>query len=184
MVACDEFARGRPDVVRRAAVGAPGEACRSPSSSWSAATRGWIAEGARLAQPPGPRSSTSTSAARPRKSPASQSGSALMREPDLAESLVKAAVDAVDVPVTVKMRLGWDDNSATPPNWPRRFEAAGAKALTIHGRTRCQFYTGQADWSAVRAVKDGRLDPGGRQRRRRRPGQRPRGARRSRAPTR
>jgi nifR3 family TIM-barrel protein len=82
-----------------------------------------------------------------------QSGSALMREPDLAEALVAAAVAAVNVPVTVKMRLGWDDNTRNAADIARRAEAAGAKAITVHGRTRSQFYKGVADWSAVAEVK-------------------------------
>jgi nifR3 family TIM-barrel protein len=80
-------------------------------------------------------------------------GSALMRELDLAERIVASAVEAVDVPVTVKMRLGWDDASKTAPELAARAEAVGARAVTVHGRTRCQFYMGQADRSAVRAVK-------------------------------
>jgi nifR3 family TIM-barrel protein len=82
-----------------------------------------------------------------------QSGSALMREPHLAEALVAAAVAAVNVPVTVKMRLGWDDNTRNAADIARRAEAAGAKAITVHGRTRSQFYKGVADWSAVAEVK-------------------------------
>src|SRR5439155_3369222 len=81
------------------------------------------------------------------------SGSALMREPELASSLMAAAVEAVDVPVTVKMRLGWDDASRNAPEIAARAEALGVKAVTVHGRTRCQFYKGEADWSAVRDVK-------------------------------
>jgi nifR3 family TIM-barrel protein len=76
-----------------------------------------------------------------------------MRDLDLAESLVAAAVEAVSVPVTVKMRLGWDDATRNAAEFARRAEAVGAKALTVHGRTRCQFYKGAADWAAVRAVK-------------------------------
>jgi nifR3 family TIM-barrel protein len=76
-----------------------------------------------------------------------------MREPDLAEALVAAAVKAVDVPVTVKMRLGWDDDSRNAADIARRAVDAGAQAITVHGRTRCQFYKGVADWSAVAAVK-------------------------------
>ena len=82
-----------------------------------------------------------------------QCGSALMRDPDLAEALVAAAVGAVDVPVTVKMRLGWDDHTRNAAEIARRAEAAGAMAITVHGRTRSQFYKGVADWSAVAAVK-------------------------------
>ncbi|WP_188476715.1 tRNA dihydrouridine synthase DusB [Primorskyibacter flagellatus] len=82
------------------------------------------------------------------------SGSALMRDPDLALSLIEAVAGAVDVPVTVKMRLGWDDDSLNAPDLARRAEGAGVRMVVIHGRTRCQFYKGQADWNAIRAVVD------------------------------
>ena len=80
-------------------------------------------------------------------------GSALMREPDLLFRLVEAVVDAVDVPVTLKMRLGWDDASRNAPEIAAGAEARGIRAITVHGRTRCQFYKGSADWKAVAAVK-------------------------------
>ncbi len=80
-------------------------------------------------------------------------GSALMREPDHALSLIEAVVGAVSVPVTVKMRLGWDDASRNAPDLARRAEAAGVAMVTVHGRTRCQFYKGSADWDAIAAVK-------------------------------
>ena len=82
------------------------------------------------------------------------SGAALMRDPDLALSLVEATVKAVSVPVTVKMRLGWDENSMNAPEIARRAVEAGARAITVHGRTRMQFYEGRADWDAIRAVRD------------------------------
>lgn len=81
-------------------------------------------------------------------------GSALMREPDLAVALMAAVVGAVDVPVTLKTRLGWDDDSLNAPEIARRAESVGIQMVTIHGRTRCQFYKGQANWAAIRAVKD------------------------------
>jgi tRNA-dihydrouridine synthase B len=81
------------------------------------------------------------------------SGSALMRDPDHALRLVEAVVGAVDVPVTVKMRLGWDDRTMNAPEIARRAESAGVAMITVHGRTRCQFYKGRADWRAVAAVK-------------------------------
>lgn len=81
-------------------------------------------------------------------------GSALMREPDLAVALMAAVVGAVDVPVTLKTRLGWDDDSLNAPEIARRAESAGIAMITIHGRTRCQFYKGRANWTAIRAVKD------------------------------
>eukprot|EP01041_Mallomonas_annulata_P034582 gene34582-57380_t len=114
----------------------------------------WIAEGARLAQAAGAHVIDLNFGCPAREVTGIQSGSALMRDLDLAESLVAAAVEAVDVPITVKMRLGWDDATRNAPEFARRAEAVGAKALTVHGRTRCQFYKGAADWRAVRAVKD------------------------------
>jgi nifR3 family TIM-barrel protein len=76
-----------------------------------------------------------------------------MRAPDLACRLIEAAVTATSRPVTVKMRLGWDDASRNAPDLARRAEAIGVKAVTVHGRTRQQFYTGRADWAAVGEVK-------------------------------
>ena len=81
------------------------------------------------------------------------SGSALMRDLDHAVTLIDAVVGAVDVPVTVKMRLGWDEAALNAPTLARRAEEAGVKMVTIHGRTRCQFYQGKADWRAIARVK-------------------------------
>ncbi|MBL8581739.1 MAG: tRNA dihydrouridine synthase DusB [Rhizobiaceae bacterium] len=80
-------------------------------------------------------------------------GSALMREPDHAVSLIDAVVGAVNVPVTVKMRLGWDESSLNAPELARRAEQSGVRMVTVHGRTRCQFYNGRADWRAIARVK-------------------------------
>lgn len=82
------------------------------------------------------------------------SGSALMRDLDHALTLIEATVEAVDIPVTLKMRLGWDDTSINAPELARRAEAAGVQLITVHGRTRCQFYKGKADWRAIAAVKE------------------------------
>jgi len=82
------------------------------------------------------------------------SGSALMRDLDLATRLISAAVGATTRPVTLKMRLGWDAQSVNAPELARRAEEAGVQAITVHGRTRAQFYTGQADWAAVRSVRE------------------------------
>ena len=82
------------------------------------------------------------------------SGSALMRDLDHALQLIEAVVGAVDIPVTLKTRLGWDDAMRNAPALAVRAEAAGIKQIVIHGRTRCQFYKGQADWAAIRAVKE------------------------------
>ncbi|MEB8388312.1 tRNA dihydrouridine synthase DusB [Rhodobacteraceae bacterium KMM 6894] len=81
------------------------------------------------------------------------SGSALMKDLDHALTLIEAVVGAVDVPVTLKTRLGWDDTLLNAPELARRAEDAGVRMITIHGRTRCQFYKGRADWDAIRAVK-------------------------------
>jgi tRNA-dihydrouridine synthase B len=81
-------------------------------------------------------------------------GSALMREADLAIRIVEATVNAASVPVTLKMRLGWDHASLNAAELAQRAEAVGVQLVTIHGRTRCQFYEGAADWSAIRAVKE------------------------------
>ncbi len=89
-----------------------------------------------------------------RKVVTGMSGSALMREPALAKRIVAAVVAAVDVPVTVKMRLGWDDDSLNAPDIARDAVEVGAQAVTVHGRTRCQFYEGAADWDAVKATRD------------------------------
>lgn len=80
-------------------------------------------------------------------------GSALMKDPVLAEKIVKAVVDTVDLPVTVKMRTGWDDGSVNAPELAKRLEAAGAAMITVHGRTRKQMYSGDVDYTTIREVK-------------------------------
>ena len=151
MVACDAFASGRPDVVRRAAVG---EGLPLMVVQLVGRNPDHIAAGAKLAQQAGAQIIDLNFGCPAREVTGAQCGSALMREPELAERLIAAALGAVDVPVTVKMRLGWDDASRNAPDIAARAEALGAAAVTVHGRTRCQFYKGQADWAAIRAVKD------------------------------
>jgi nifR3 family TIM-barrel protein len=81
-------------------------------------------------------------------------GSALMRDLDAAVGVIAAVVAAVKIPVTLKTRLGWDDSRRNAPELARRAESAGVAMITVHGRTRCQFYQGAADWGAVREVVD------------------------------
>ena len=115
---------------------------------------GWMAEGARIAEGSGAQIIDINMGCPARNVTNGQSGSALMRDLDHAISLIDATVAAVNVPVTLKMRLGWDDNTHNAPELARRAEAAGVKLITVHGRTRCQFYTGSANWTAVRGVKN------------------------------
>lgn len=150
MVACAELARGRPDVVRRAAVG---EGLPLMVVQLVGREPAMVAEGARMAARAGAQIIDLNFGCPAREVTGGHGGSALMREPELAAEIMAAAVGAVDVPVTVKMRLGWDDNARNAPALAARAEALGVRAVTVHGRTRCQFYKGAADWAAVRAVK-------------------------------
>ena len=82
------------------------------------------------------------------------SGSALLKTPDFALTLIEAVVNAVDVPVTLKTRLGWDHDCLNAASVAKRAEDAGIQLVTIHGRTRCQFYKGSADWAAIQEIKE------------------------------
>jgi nifR3 family TIM-barrel protein len=117
----------------------------------------WMAEGAKVAEAAGADIIDINMGCPARHVTGGQSGSALMRDLDHALKLIEATIAAVKVPVTLKMRLGWDDRSLNAPELARRAEAAGVQMITVHGRTRCQFYKGEADWSAVRAVKEDAL---------------------------
>jgi len=114
---------------------------------------GWMAEGARIAEAGGADIIDINMGCPARHVTGGQSGSALMRDLDHAVRLIEATISAVKVPVTLKMRLGWDERSHNAGELARRAEAAGVQMITVHGRTRCQFYKGAADWGAVRAVK-------------------------------
>jgi nifR3 family TIM-barrel protein len=113
----------------------------------------WLAEGARMAEAAGADIIDINMGCPARRVTSGFAGSALMRDLDHAVALIAATVQAVSVPVTLKMRLGWDAASLNAPELARRAEMAGVQMITVHGRTRCQFYQGHADWSAVRAVK-------------------------------
>jgi len=151
MVACAEFARGRPDVVRRAAVG---DGLPLMVIQLVGRTAEWMAEGARMAAAAGAEIVDINMGCPAKEVTGALCGSALMRDLDLAERLIRAAVEATDRPVTLKMRLGWDEASKTAPELAWRAERAGVRAIAVHGRTRSQFYKGQADWKAVRAVRE------------------------------
>jgi nifR3 family TIM-barrel protein len=114
----------------------------------------WMGEGARIAEAFGA-DVVDINMGCPAKHVANrQSGSALMRDLDHALTLIEAMVGAVSIPVTLKMRLGWDERSINASELAHRAEQAGVQMITVHGRTRCQFYAGAADWVAVRRVKD------------------------------
>lgn len=114
----------------------------------------WMAEGARIAEAGGADIIDINMGCPARHVTGGQSGSALMRDLDHAVKLIEATVAAVKAPVTLKMRLGWDDRSRNAPELARRAQAAGVRLITVHGRTRCQFYKGEADWAAVRDVRE------------------------------
>src|ERR1700719_4389072 len=103
----------------------------------------WMAEGARIAEAAGAEIIDINMGCPARHVTGGQSGSALMRDLDHALRLIEATISAVKVPVTLKMRLGWDEHSLNAPELARRAEAAGVQLITVHGRTRCQFYKGE-----------------------------------------
>jgi tRNA-dihydrouridine synthase B len=150
MVACDSFARGRPDVVRRAAIG---DGLPLMVVQLVGRQAEWISKGAALAEKAGADIIDFNMGCPCKEVTGALSGSALMREPELASRLIAAAVEGTSRPVTVKMRLGWDDASRNAPEIAVRAEALGVAAITVHGRTRQQFYNGAADWRAVAEVK-------------------------------
>ena len=113
----------------------------------------WMAEGARIVEGQGAHMVDINMGCPSKQVTNGAAGSALMRDLDQALTLIEATVAAVHVPVTLKMRLGWDHASVNAPELARRAQEAGIAMITVHGRTRCQFYDGSADWSALRAVK-------------------------------
>jgi len=119
----------------------------------------WMAEGARIAEAGGAEIIDINMGCPARHVTGGQSGSALMRDLDHALTLIEATVAAVRVPVTLKMRLGWDERSQNAPALAARAESAGIQMITVHGRTRSQFYKGNADWQAVRAVREATTVP-------------------------
>ncbi|WP_278878034.1 tRNA dihydrouridine synthase DusB [Paracoccus yeei] len=157
MVASTEMVTPNPSVraSTRAAVRAKAltEGASPVSVQIAGREAGAMAETARIVADMGARAIDINMGCPARKVTGGLSGAALMRDLDHALGLVEAVVGAVpDLPVTLKMRLGWDDGCLNAPQLAARASAAGVRMLTVHGRTRAQFYTGRADWAAIRAV--------------------------------
>ncbi|MGL4325626.1 MAG: tRNA dihydrouridine synthase DusB [Beijerinckiaceae bacterium] len=150
MVASDELARGS----REAQVRAEGAGIDVHVVQLAGCNPHWMAEGARIAEAQGACVIDINMGCPAKKVVGGWAGSALMRNLDLAQDLIRAVTTAVKIPVTLKMRLGWDIQSINAPDLGKRAENLGVKMLTVHGRTRQQFYKGRADWRAIRAVVD------------------------------
>jgi len=151
MVASQELLSRRPGTREKAELGLGVEGTSVQIAGREAAP---MAEAARMIEVQGARLIDINMGCPAKKVTQGASGSALMKTPDHALRLIEAVVEAVNVPVTLKTRLGWDDHMLNAPDIARRAEAAGIKMITIHGRTRCQFYKGSANWHAIRAVRD------------------------------
>jgi len=150
MTASDALIAGRRNAVLRA----EGQGTGTHVVQLAGCEPHWMAEGARIAEGSGAKIIDINMGCPAKHVANRQSGSALMRDLDHALSLIEATVGAVAVPVTLKMRLGWDERSINAPELARRAQDAGVRMITVHARTRRQFYTGAADWALVRAVKD------------------------------
>ncbi|MFD1343422.1 tRNA dihydrouridine synthase DusB [Litorisediminicola beolgyonensis] len=151
MIASQEMVQGRAGTRERAELGF--DAGRT-SVQLAGRDPHWMAEAARMVEAQGAAVIDINMGCPAKKVTGGYSGSALMRDPDHALRLIEAVVGAVSVPVTLKTRLGWDEDCLNAADLARRAEGAGVRMVVIHGRTRCQFYKGQADWSAIRAVRD------------------------------
>ena len=151
MVASQEMVQAKPGVRERAELGF---GLNATSVQLAGRDAYWMAEAARMVAGNGARIIDINMGCPAKKVVGGLSGSALMRDLDHALTLIEAVVAATDLPVTLKTRLGWDDDLLNAPELARRAEAAGIRMITIHGRTRCQFYKGRADWQAIAAVKN------------------------------
>jgi nifR3 family TIM-barrel protein len=146
MVAGAELARETEEFVRRAA---PHNGSGPFIVQLAGRDPEWMGVGAALAEAAGADIIDINMGCPAKKVTGGQAGCALMREPDLARRMVEATVKAVKVPVTLKMRLGWNDASLNAPELARMAEGEGVRMITVHGRTRNQFYTGRADWRRI-----------------------------------
>ncbi|WP_298293287.1 tRNA dihydrouridine synthase DusB [uncultured Litoreibacter sp.] len=151
MVASQEMVQAKPGVREKAELGFD-----SANTAVQLAGREahWMAEAARMVAANGAKIIDINMGCPAKKVVNGYSGSALLKDLDHALGLIEAVVAATELPVTLKTRLGWDDALLNAPELARRAEAAGIQMITIHGRTRCQFYKGHADWAAIAAVKD------------------------------
>jgi nifR3 family TIM-barrel protein len=149
MTASEELALGDREALLRA----EGPANGTHVVQLAGCDSKWMAEGARIAEASGADIIDINMGCPAKRVTNGYAGSALMRDLDHATALIEATVGAVTVPVTLKMRLGWNDQSINAPELARRAEQSGVQLVTVHGRTRCQFYKGIADWQAVRSVK-------------------------------
>jgi tRNA-dihydrouridine synthase B len=151
MVASQEMVQAKPGVRDRAEIGADVE---NTAVQIAGREAHWMAEAARQLEGRGARIIDINMGCPAKRVTNGASGSALLKTPDHALRLIEAVVTAVDLPVTLKTRLGWDDAMRNAADVARRAEAAGVRMITIHGRTRCQFYTGRADWAAIAEIRD------------------------------
>ncbi len=149
MVASDQLVLGDHESVLRA----EGQGVDPHIVQLAGCDPHWMGEAARMSEASGAAVVDINMGCPAKKVTGGEAGSALMRDLDHALRLIEACVSAVKIPVTVKMRLGWDHQSLNAPELAKRAEQAGVALVTVHGRTRCQFYKGQADWTAVAAVK-------------------------------
>ena len=149
MTACAGLARGE----REAQVRSEGSGVAIHVVQLAGCEARWMADGARIAEAEGAHIIDINMGCPSKQVTNGAAGSALMRDLGHALTLIEATVAAARVPVTLKMRLGWDRANINAPELARRAEAAGVLAITVHGRTRCQFYDGRADWAAIRAIK-------------------------------
>lgn len=152
MIASQEYCKADAESRRRAAMDMNAGGARIMQLAGREAK--WMGEAARIASAEGAQIIDINMGCPAKKVTGGLSGSALMRDPNHALSLVEATVQGASVPVTLKMRLGWDHQSINAPEIAKRAQEAGVQMITVHGRTRQQFYEGQADWSAVRAVRE------------------------------
>ena len=151
MVASQEMVQAKPGVREKAELGLT-EAATAVQLAGREAR--WMAEAARRVTDQGAAMIDINMGCPAKKVTQGYSGSALMKDLDHAMGLIAAVVGATHLPVTLKTRLGWDEGLMNAPDLARRAEAAGIRRIVIHGRTRCQFYRGRADWAAIRAVKE------------------------------